>query len=189
MESVAHEGRTVLFVTHNMPAVQALCHRAFWLQQGRVVDEGSPAAVVQRYLDSEFSSSTTSLEQRQDRTGDGSARVVSLRIESAEPGGVIRPGSRLLLPNGYRSDRPVKRPQFVVTISDHLDVGLFLLHSEFTSPLPATLPPEGIVTCETDPINLTPGDCVVHVELLQGDVQADYVPMRVPSRCTTTKSL
>jgi lipopolysaccharide transport system ATP-binding protein len=176
MESVAHEGRTVLFVTHNMPAVQSLCHRAFWLQQGRIVDEGAPAAVVQRYLESEFSSGTTPLEQRQDRTGDGSARVVSLQVESAESGGIIRPGSRLLLRIGYRSERPVKRPQFVVTVSDHLDVGLFLLHSEFTNPLPETLPPEGVVTCKTDPINLTPGDCVVHVELLQGNVQADYVP-------------
>ena len=176
MESVAQEGRTVLFVTHNMSAVQALCHRAFWLQGGRLVDEGAPAAVVQRYLDSEFSSGTTSLEQRQDRTGDGSARVVSLHIESGESGGVIRSGSRLRLQIGYRSDRPIKRPQFVVTIADHLDVGLFLLHSEFTNPLPETLPPEGVVTCETDPINLTPGDCIVHVELLQGNVQADYVP-------------
>jgi hypothetical protein len=70
----------------------------------------------------------------------------------------------------------VKRAQFVVTISDHLDVGLFLLHSEFTNPLPEMLPPTGVVTCETDPINLTPGACVVHVELLQGNVQADLVP-------------
>jgi lipopolysaccharide transport system ATP-binding protein len=176
MGSVAREGRTILFVSHNMPAIQSLCHRALWLEQGRIMDEGPPADLVQRYLESEVSTTDVSLDERQDRSGDGSARITSLEIASTEPGGVIRPGSRLRLRIGYRSDRPVKRAQFVVTISDHLDVGLFLLHSEFTNPLPEVLPPTGVVTCETDPINLTPGACVVHVELLQGNVQADLVP-------------
>jgi lipopolysaccharide transport system ATP-binding protein len=176
MGNVAREGRTVLFVSHNMPAVQALCRRVLWLQQGRVVDNGSPAEVVQRYLETETSGDAVSVEHRHDRTGDGSARIVSLDITGAEPGGVIQPGSRLLLRIGYRSERPVRRPQFVVTISDQLDVGLFLLHSEFTNLLPEVLPPEGVVVCETDPIRLTPGRCIVHVELLQGNVQADFVP-------------
>jgi lipopolysaccharide transport system ATP-binding protein len=176
MESVSREGRTILFVSHNMPAIQALCHRAVRLQKGRIVDEGPPAAVVQRYLASEVSSTEGALEQRQDRSGDGSARIVSIDVRSAAPDGIIRPGSRLRVRLGYRSDRPLRRPQFLVTIVDHLDAGLFLLHNEFTGGLPDTLPPEGVVTCETDPINVTPGSCIVHVELLQGNVQADFVP-------------
>jgi lipopolysaccharide transport system ATP-binding protein len=175
MESVAEEGRTILFVSHNMPTVQALCDRALLLREGRVVDEGQPASVVQRYLQSETSFTLIPLADRDDRVGDGSVRIVSVGITSSDPDGVIRPGSRLILRLGYRSDRPVKYPQFVVTISDHLDAGLFLLHSEFANRLPQTLPPEGVVTCETDPINVTPGRCFVHIELLKGNVQADYV--------------
>jgi lipopolysaccharide transport system ATP-binding protein len=175
MGSVAREGRTILFVSHNLPAVQALCHRALLLQAGRIVDEGAPAGLVQRYLDSEFRSSAVSLGQREDRSGDGSVRIVSLSIESSDPDGIIRPRSRLLIHVGYSSDRPVKYPQFVVTVSDHLDIGLFLLHSEFTNRLPETLPPEGVVTCQTDPINVTPGRCIVHVEVLRSNVRADLV--------------
>jgi lipopolysaccharide transport system ATP-binding protein len=174
--SAAGEGRTILFVSHNMPTVQALCGRAIWLRQGRIVDEGPPAGVVQRYLQSEGSAAVVPLVDRADRLGDGTARIVSLQVESTDADKVIRPGSRLLVRMGYRSERPVRYPQFVVSISDHLDVGLFLLHSEFTNPLPDSLPREGVVTCETDPINLTPGRCVVHVELLKGNVRADYVP-------------
>jgi lipopolysaccharide transport system ATP-binding protein len=175
MESVAEEGRTILFVSHSMPTIQALCDRALLLREGRVVDEGRPASVVQRYLQSETSFAMTPLADRGDPVGDGSVRIVSLGIESADPDGVIRPGSRLRIRLGYRSDRPVKYPQFVVTVSDHLDTGLFLLHSEFANRLPETLPSEGVVTCETDPINVTPGRCFVHVEVLKGNVQADYV--------------
>jgi lipopolysaccharide transport system ATP-binding protein len=175
MESVAEEGRTILLVSHSMPMIQALCDRALLLREGRVVDEGQPASVVQRYLQSETSAAMIPLADRDDRVGDGSVRLVAVGIESADPDGVIRPGSRLIIRLGYRSDRPVRYPQFVVTISDHLDVGLFLLHSEFANRLPETLPPEGVVTCETDPINVTPGRCFVHIELLKGNAQADYV--------------
>jgi lipopolysaccharide transport system ATP-binding protein len=176
MGTVAGEGRTVLFVSHNMPAVQSLCDRAVWLHGGRIVDEGSPAGVILRYLESEAESTAVPLQDRTDRLGDGSVTITSLQVESADPDRVIRPSSRLLVRIGYRSERPVRHPQFVVSVSDHLGVGLFVLHNEFTNLLPDTLPPEGVVTCETDPINLTPGRCVVHLEVMKGNVRADYVP-------------
>jgi lipopolysaccharide transport system ATP-binding protein len=50
MERVARQGRTVLFVSHNMAAVQSLCSRLLWLHQGRVVADGRPAAVIGDYL-------------------------------------------------------------------------------------------------------------------------------------------
>ncbi len=50
MEGVAKQGRTVLFVSHNMLAVQSLCHRVIWLHDGRIVQDGHPADVVSQYL-------------------------------------------------------------------------------------------------------------------------------------------
>jgi lipopolysaccharide transport system ATP-binding protein len=50
MSEVATGGRTVLFVSHNMAAVQALCNRAIWLNDGRVVQDGQPSSVVSDYL-------------------------------------------------------------------------------------------------------------------------------------------
>ena len=49
-ETSRAEGRTVLFVSHNMLAVDNLCTRAICLHEGRVVLEGSPASVTSRYL-------------------------------------------------------------------------------------------------------------------------------------------
>jgi lipopolysaccharide transport system ATP-binding protein len=46
----ANQGRTVLFVSHNMLAVDGLCTRAICLHEGRVVLEGPPAQVTSRYL-------------------------------------------------------------------------------------------------------------------------------------------
>jgi lipopolysaccharide transport system ATP-binding protein len=56
MEDVAQEGRTVLFVSHNMVAIQSLCKRALWLDKGEIVEDGAAAAVVSNYLNSSFGS-------------------------------------------------------------------------------------------------------------------------------------
>jgi len=52
MENVAKEGRTVLFVSHNMSALQSLCRRAIWLSSGRIVADGETSLVVSNYLKS-----------------------------------------------------------------------------------------------------------------------------------------
>ena len=43
-------GRTVLFVSHNMAAVESLCDRAMWLEGGRCVGIGAPGEIAARYL-------------------------------------------------------------------------------------------------------------------------------------------
>lgn len=55
MGEVAHEGRTVLFVSHNMTAIQSLCSRVIWLDRGMIAAEGTPKAVVTKYLKTSLS--------------------------------------------------------------------------------------------------------------------------------------
>jgi lipopolysaccharide transport system ATP-binding protein len=50
MSEVSRDGRTVIFVSHNMSAVQNLCSRVVWMNGGRVVQEGEPARVINDYL-------------------------------------------------------------------------------------------------------------------------------------------
>jgi lipopolysaccharide transport system ATP-binding protein len=50
MESVAHDGRTILFVSHNMGAVAELCSRAILLGKGKVLKDGAIAGVIEEYI-------------------------------------------------------------------------------------------------------------------------------------------
>jgi lipopolysaccharide transport system ATP-binding protein len=50
MGDVAQEGRTVLFVSHNMAAVQSLCERALWLSAGHLQEDGVCHSIVSQYL-------------------------------------------------------------------------------------------------------------------------------------------
>ena len=50
MGDVAKEGRTVLFVSHNMGAVNKLCNRSLWIESGRLLESGLTSDVVENYL-------------------------------------------------------------------------------------------------------------------------------------------
>jgi lipopolysaccharide transport system ATP-binding protein len=58
INDVATGGRTVLFVSHNMQAVQSLCTRCLLISHGRVAASGPPATVIRKYLESTSSEST-----------------------------------------------------------------------------------------------------------------------------------
>jgi lipopolysaccharide transport system ATP-binding protein len=80
IEQVAGQGRTVLFVSHNMPAVQRLCTRGILLSGGTIVHDGNVRPVIQEYL-------TLDLGQAGERTwpdnesapGDSVARMRAVR--------------------------------------------------------------------------------------------------------------
>jgi len=52
MNEIRQQGRTILFVSHDMMAIKEVCRRAVLLQGGRLVADGGPAAVVSKYLGS-----------------------------------------------------------------------------------------------------------------------------------------
>jgi homopolymeric O-antigen transport system ATP-binding protein len=51
MSAVAHEGRAILFVSHNLEAVQRLCDRCIWIDAGHVRLDGDTGSVVRAYLE------------------------------------------------------------------------------------------------------------------------------------------
>jgi lipopolysaccharide transport system ATP-binding protein len=86
MGDVAGQGRTVLFVSHNMAAVQTLCGRALLLSRGQVQREGTARDVVAEYLRAADAVSTVPLGRRTDRKGVGRFRFEELQVRSS--GGV-----------------------------------------------------------------------------------------------------
>jgi len=53
MNDIASQGRTVLFVSHNMGSVIELCNRAILIENGEILEEGTPARIVSKYLQKE----------------------------------------------------------------------------------------------------------------------------------------
>ena len=81
MENVGQQGRTVLFVSHNMPAVTRLCQRAILLDDGKVKKNGSSNEVVSTYLCSKLGT-TAAREWPDSESAPGGpvARLKAVRI-------------------------------------------------------------------------------------------------------------
>jgi lipopolysaccharide transport system ATP-binding protein len=82
MHDVAsNQGRTILFVSHNMAAVESMCGSALLLVEGRCEAQGNTPVVVQEYLRDMGRASATPLCERTDRSGSGEVRFVSVSLE------------------------------------------------------------------------------------------------------------
>lgn len=81
MGEVAGQGRTVLFVSHNMAAVTQLCTRAVWLEGGQVRESGNAGSVIEMYM----SEGSSQLAERRwsypgDAPGDHLVRLIACRV-------------------------------------------------------------------------------------------------------------
>ena len=89
MGEVAKDGRTILFVSHNMQAVRRLCDRAILLEGGQLVEDGRTEDVVRRYLSSVDSTELARRrwEDPETRPGNALCRLVEVRVtdQAGEP--------------------------------------------------------------------------------------------------------
>ena len=82
MGNVAREGRTVLFVSHNMAAVRKFCNRAMYLDNGRMKSCGEPSSVIMQYL--EDAGEKSEIGAWPSPTHDAPGRAHSLAVEDAD---------------------------------------------------------------------------------------------------------
>jgi len=92
MSKVSQEGRTVLFVSHNMASVAKLCNRSILLEKGRLVMEGPTADVIEKYIGlRQEVGAEVSWENPDEAPGDSSARLKSVCVLSDQN----KPSSKL----------------------------------------------------------------------------------------------
>ena len=82
------EGRTVLFVSHNMSSIKALCKNGILLDKGRIAFEGTAIETVNRYqsINSSNASIGGEIRDRKDRIGSGEIRVTDVVFRTPEGG-------------------------------------------------------------------------------------------------------
>ncbi|HTQ41042.1 MAG TPA: ABC transporter ATP-binding protein [Pirellulales bacterium] len=86
MGEVAHDGRTVLFVSHNSAAVETLCTRVILLQSGQIIFDGKPCDAIGRYFNAAHSATLGSFQRTAEElsTFKGRACITSASINSVE---------------------------------------------------------------------------------------------------------
>ena len=87
MGSVASEGRTVLFVSHNMQAITSLCTRCVLMENGMVVKDASPQETVEAYLETRIAHRASREWSPKEAPGNSAAMMRAVRV-LAEDGSV-----------------------------------------------------------------------------------------------------
>ena len=102
MSEVSRQGRTIVFVSHNMTAMRKLCTRALWIDRGQIVDGGDAGKVIDHYLQRNTESCLESVWEEELAPGDDRVRLRSVRVilpEDAE--GLISVHSPLQIEFAY----------------------------------------------------------------------------------------
>jgi lipopolysaccharide transport system ATP-binding protein len=91
MEELGNAGRTVVFVSHGLPAIAQLCDRAIWIDGGRIVGDGRPAETIANYLHQTHSSGSERTWAPESAPGNDLARVLAIRVvpHDGMPPGVV----------------------------------------------------------------------------------------------------
>jgi len=136
MRDVAQgEGRTVLFVSHNMNAVRKLCSRAILLDGGEVQLAGETSAVINRYFSSALSQPSTELEQHPNRSGGLTPHLLRLEISGADgqPASCFAPGDRVRITLHLRCAQRILDPRIGIGFTDAAGERLFAV-ANYLSP-------------------------------------------------------
>jgi lipopolysaccharide transport system ATP-binding protein len=92
MSEVTGEGRTVVFVSHNMAVVQSLCRRGIFLEHGSVVMDGPVDDAVRTYLEKLSETASLDVSERTDRRGWRQIMLTRVEISSEDAGATLVSG-------------------------------------------------------------------------------------------------
>jgi ABC-type glutathione transport system ATPase component len=126
MDDVGRAGRTVLFVSHNMNAIQRLCTRCILLERGQLVTDGPTADVTTRYLADVFPRTVASgpmmriplHDVKHWGTGEATFKALRYGSDNASVGYQAYPGGPLQFTLEIASDKPRKVGSVAVTVYD-----------------------------------------------------------------------
>lgn len=159
MGDAAREGRTILFVSHNMAAVSNLCQRGLLLERGLLTFAGTQTETINRYL-ATCKPDGVSLRERTDRVGSGEIRVIGIELRDVEDRSIdlAAAGQTVDICLHYESSHALQATRVIagICVKTLFDVPVFLQHNRLTGQEWTRLPERGTFVCRVPRLPLAP---------------------------------
>jgi len=182
MEQVTRQdGRTILFVSHNLITVQTLCKRAVLLEKGTVKKVGETSKIIDTYLNERSAPRTASSKALHmlNHENPGDIRFSNIQVTNQKGSGDIFSNDTLKIHLKYDSNftTPITDARIVVSVfSETTNQIVLRLDSDVAATtLNGKLKPAGEIICETDTINLMEGSYFADVDFLIQGTSVDFV--------------
>lgn len=181
MQEIAKkEGTTVVFVSHNLTAVDFLCDRVALIEEGRLVAVGKPKNIISKYMSNYVPSEDIERNIKdKPRTGTGKIRVTDFWIEGGDKkktsfiksGDKIRFVFKYICPSGVGQ----KDVDFGFALRNDMDQPLFLSYLSFNDKQLSFCKPGGKFIFEFSKFPLTKGRYKIGFRATVGEKEADYM--------------
>ncbi len=179
MGDVVQQGRTVLFVSHNMAAISALCSRALLIHGGRLEYSDRPQAVIDEYLRTVRNVADVALSERNDRQGNGRVRFTSVQLlgSRGEPVETVSSGQDIAIQINYdvAGAMPLHNAVVQLKFAGSMGQPLFACRSEAATSQPLVLLPGGRLICRIPRLPLMAGVYTYTLWCTVGSVLEDFV--------------
>jgi lipopolysaccharide transport system ATP-binding protein len=182
MGDVSREGRTVLFVSHNLSAIWSLCPQSVWLDAGRVRARGDTEPVLDDYRRAMRSQNALALSPVATRNGSGRMRITRLALQDADGSACTTPrsGQPLSFVLEYIADAGMQLDDVEINliVGNDRDHRLFALANKVSGERLTSLSRQGCVKCTVPSLPLVPGDyslsfsCLLRGELADKELSA-----------------
>jgi ABC-type uncharacterized transport system ATPase subunit len=152
------EGKTVLFISHDMWNVRRLCNRILWMENGQVRACGPAAEIAERYMTEvnlrAIGNQQNALQSHRGGTGEIRYTSISILDGAGREATGVEEGGFLTVRAGYTAAASVVAPIFQVAIID-VDTGMVVATATSgVEDVPAAVSGDGIVECRFDAIPL-----------------------------------
>jgi lipopolysaccharide transport system ATP-binding protein len=179
MQDVAQGGRTVLFVSHNMVAVQSLCTSACLFESGSLMCRDDVGAVIKHYYQrSQEIMGSVSLADRADRRGNGSLRFTGITVQGKNGADemVAQTGENLVISLHYLKAKDSDAQAVIrLAFTDLNGQRLFMCFSRSSHSGIMRLPEKGQIRCKILNLPLLPGSYNVSLWCKIGEQLADDI--------------
>lgn len=165
MGEVAHQGRTVIFISHNMGAVTALCPNSFLLANGRLIQSGPSPQVVADYLSASSVASFVEVHPSHHLKGDQAIKIQRLRLTNMRGEGQaeFQIWEPMQIHIGFADSGAIRSAYFLVNITGS-DGQVILSSYQSDTTAAIRLPCEGNAVRVTVPaLMLAPGDYLISI--------------------------
>lgn len=180
MGDVAGEGRTVIFVSHNLNAIWSLCSKSIWLDRGTLKSYSVTSEIISDYRSSmHLEEKNAFLTDNAERKGNGKIRITKLYL--MDPDGIVskstQSGTAVDFLLEYSSDPELilDNVEIYLFIVNDRDERLFVLTNKSTGERFIDLPRQGQMKCHVPNLPLVPGEYSIQFSCLIRGELADKV--------------
>ena len=184
------EGKTVLFISHDMWNVRRLCSQILWMEEGRVRAYGPAGEIAERYMEEvnlqALANDKSSLQSHRGGTGEIRLTDITLCDAAGQPASQFGPGETMVVRAAYQVNTPVAHPIFQVAIID-VDTGV-VVSTATSNPghAPARASEPGAIECRFPRLPLRPRHYVVRMSITDQFQLASHDLVTAGPRFTVT---